>query len=376
MSDDDHKFENSHQVSHRLPNLNTHLFEIPINPIGTEFQKKVSSVLNEQNFFGTSSFFDKVNQILSGELGGGFGSILLELLNLIFGNIGSYVPLVCIVIAIAILGSLVSSLKSDDGNIDTIVNFACFGLIVVVISAQCVGLLNDVQGCINNLKAQMDLLFPILLTLLASTGGVVSVGLFQTSTAILANLVLQLFSFFVVPLFLISFVFSILGNLVDSIKLSKFNDLVGTILKWSIGLIFGIFSTVLTIQGIVAGSHDGMSINAARFALKSYIPVLGGYLSDGFNYVVASGVLVKNSVGLCGLLLLISSILPTFVRIIVLAILLKLAAAVTEPIGMSKISGFLSQVSKLLFYLVGILLAVSFMYVLSIGLVMSVANTL
>ena len=173
---------------------------------------------------------------------------------------------------------------------------------------------------------------------------------------------------------MVSFVFSILGNLVESVKLSKFNDLLNTILKWLIGIIFGVFTFVLTIQGIVAGSYDGMSINATKFALKSYIPILGGYLSDGFNYVAASGILIKNSIGFAGLVLLIATIIPTFVRILVLAILLKLASAIIQPMGASKISDFLTQVSKLLFYLIGILLVISFMYILSVGLIMCVAN--
>ena len=341
----------------------------------SKFDEVVSSLGDEEKaFFGSDTFFEKVNQILSGELGDSFGSILLQIFNLIFGNIGSFVPTVCIVVAIAILGSLVTNLKSDSSNIEGIVNFACFGLIVVIVSAQCVGLLKDVQGSIVDMKGQMDALFPVLLTLLASVGGVVSAGIFQTSTAILANIVLQLFSVIVVPLFLISFVFSILGNLVDSIKLTKFNDLIATVLKWSVGIIFGVFSTMLSIQGIVAGSYDGMSINATKFALKSYIPVLGGYLSDGFNYVAASGILVKNSIGFAGLLLLLASVVPIFMRILVFALLLKLGAAVVEPIGMSKISNFLNQISKLMFYLIGILLAVSFMYTLALGLVLSVAN--
>lgn len=342
----------------------------------SQFDSIISNLDEESvNSFGTSSFFDKVNQILSGEMGENFGTILLQILNLLFGNIGRYLPVVCVVVAIAILGSLVAGLKSDGAhNVDQIVGFACFGFIVVLISVQCVDLLNQVQNCINQLKLQMDAIFPILLTFVAGLGGAVSLGIFQTSTAILANLVLQVFTIFIIPLFLISFVFSILGNLVDSVKLSKFNDLIGTILKWSIGIVFGVFSTVLTIQGVVAGSFDGMSINATKFALKSYIPILGGYLSDGFNYVAASGVVVKNSVGLAGLMLLVSSILPCFVRLVVFAVLLKLASAVCEPIGMNRISNFLSQSSKLLFYLTGILLSISFMYVLTLGLIMSITN--
>ena len=117
-----------------------------------------------------------------------------------------------------------------------------------------------------------------------------------------------------------------------------------------------------------------MSIKASKFALKSYIPVLGGYLSDGFNYVAASGILIKNSVGLAGLILILASVIPVFVRIIVMAILLKLGGAIVEPMGAAKVSNFLNQISKLMFYLVGILLVVSFMYIIIIGLIMCVAN--
>ncbi len=351
-------------VYDRLSNIDLSNFEDILNNLSPE----------SLNIFGKNSFFQKVNSILSGDVGDNFGSFLLCILDLFFGNIVKYIPIICVIIGIAILGTLISGLKTEESNINSIINFVCFSLIVVLISVQCVGLLNEVSGCISGLKVQMDLLFPLLLTLLAGAGGASSAGIFQASTAILANVVLQVFTIVIIPLFLTSFVFGILGNLVESVKLSKFNDLINTILKWLIGIIFGVFSFVLTIQGIVAGSFDGMSINATKFALKSYIPILGGYLSDGFNYVAASGVLIKNSVGLAGLLLLISSIIPTFVRIVVLGVLLKLASAIIQPLGATKISDFLTQISKLMFYLVGILLVVAFMYILSVGLIMCVAN--
>ena len=362
MEDTQQSLEES--VYDRLSNIDLSNFEDVINNLSPE----------SLNIFGNKSFFQKVNSILSGDVGDNFGSFLLAILDLFFGNIIKYIPIICVVVGIAILGTLVNGIRSEESNIQGIVNFVCFSLIIVLISTQCVGLLNEVCGCVNGLKVQMDLMFPLLLTLLASVGGVTSAGIFQASTAVLANIILQLFTIIIIPLFLVSFVFSILGNLVESVKLSKFNDLLNTILKWLIGIIFGVFTFVLTIQGIVAGSYDGMSINATKFALKSYIPILGGYLSDGFNYVAASGILIKNSIGFAGLVLLIATIIPTFVRILVLAILLKLASAIIQPMGASKISDFLTQVSKLLFYLIGILLVISFMYILSVGLIMCVAN--
>ena len=353
-------------------NINENLFSLDFN----QLDDVIDNLDKEsQTIFGEDSFFQKVNRILSGDVGENFGSFLLCILDLFFGNILKYIPVICIIVGIAILGTLIKGVYSKDGHgIEDIINFVCFSLIVVILSVQCVGLLNEVQGEINTQKMQIDGIFPILLTTLAGIGGTVSVGIFQSTTAVLANIITQVFSVVIIPLFLVCFVFSILGNLVQSVKLNQFIELIHTILKWLIGIIFGVFTLIMTVQGIVVGNYDGMSIKASKFALKSYIPVLGGYLSDGFNYVAASGILIKNSVGLAGLILILASVIPVFVRIIVMAILLKLGGAIVEPMGAAKVSNFLNQISKLMFYLVGILLVVSFMYIIIIGLIMCVAN--
>ena len=46
-----------------------------------------------------------------------------------------------------------------------------------------------------------------------------------------------------------------------------------------------------------------------KYTIKSYIPIMGGYLSEGMDLILASSLLIKNSLGLVGVMLLITTIL-------------------------------------------------------------------
>ena len=136
------------------------------------------------------------------------------------------------------------------------------------------------------------------------------------------------------------------------------------------------FMGAMMIGGVVAGSFDSVSIRATKFALKSYIPILGGYLSDGFNLVMASSVLIKNAIGLTGVVLATSTVLFPIVEIAVFSFGLKLTASILEPLTKSKVPDFLMSIAKLLNMLVVILAGVGFMYMISIGLILCTANVI
>ena len=329
-----------------------------------------------QNLFGTSSFWDKVNDLLNGDFGTDYNSFFAALLDCFFGGLVNFIPLLCIIIAITVLCSLVGNLRSDVGSesVGKIVNFVCYGVVIVLVTASVFSLLNTTTDCVTSLKSQMDLLFPILLTMLAAVGGAVSVSIFQPTLAILSNLVVQIFTYFLIPLFIFSFVFVVVGHLTDSIKLNKFQSLFYSVFKWVAGVCFSIFIGAMVIGGIVAGSFDNVSIRATKFALKSYIPILGGYLSDGFNLVMASSVLIKNAVGMAGVVLCAGTVLFPIAQIAVFSLGLKLTASILEPVSNTKVPDFLMAISKLLNMLIVILAGVGFMYLVSIGLILCTAN--
>ncbi len=331
---------------------------------------------DEQNIFGSGSFLDKIKAIISGEFADGSKSIWGALLNLIFDKVLDILPIFSSVVAIAIFGGMLQGLRpsSNSKSISDIIHFVTYGMIVVILLSVSVQMVQMTSGVIMSIKNQMDAIFPILLTLLTAIGGTVSVSVYQPAMALLTGSILTLFTHLLLPIFIFSLVFSVVSNLSGTVKLDKFTSFFNSTYKWVTGLIFTIFSAFLSIQGIAAGSVDGISIRTAKYAIKSYVPIVGSYLSDGMGIILASSNLIKNAVGAGGLLLLVATILSPLLSLILFMLILKLMAGIVEPLGNKQIASFISSLAKSMTLLISLIIAVAFIYFIMIGLVMCSAN--
>lgn len=329
-----------------------------------------------KSLFSSESFLDKVNYVISGEYAESSGSFFSAVGSIFWKDLKNYLPIIATIISIAILGGMVSSLRPVTGgkSIGNVVHFATYGVILVFLGTTITQIVNLTQTTLTSIKGMFDGIFPILLTLLTALGGSVSVGIYQPAIALLGNLFVSLITYFLLPLFIFSIVFSIVGNLSTNTRLDKFVSFLQSLFKWTIGLCFTIFLGFVSIQGIMAGAVDGLSIRTAKYAIKSYIPIVGGYVSDGLTIIMASSSLIKNAVGGVGLFLLLATVISPILSIAIFMLALKFMAGIIEPIGDKKISGFLSEMSKSMSLLIALLVAVSFMYVVMTGLVMCSAN--
>ena len=220
----------------------------------------------------------------------------------------------------------------------------------------------------------MQIIFPMLITMLTSIGSVTTISIYNPLLSVLTGIVSVVFDKFLYPIFILIFILTILGSLTKNIKLDKLTGFLNSTFKWSIGLVFTIFTGFLSIQGISAGKFDSVSIKATKFAMKSYIPIIGSFISDGMDFFILGSVLVKNSIGLVGVLLIFLTIITPIINIIVYKLGLQLAGAILDMSGSSKLSGFISSCSKVLILPIVILLGVSFMYIITIALIMCTAN--
>ena len=333
--------------------------------------------IDEQELFGNDSFLDKVKSVLNGDFIQDTNGFLNAFFRLLFGKILSLVPVLVSISVVAILCGLISQIKSGfiSDSTGQIVFFVCFSIIILLVITCVTNLLNQTSQTINMLKQQMNFAFPVLLTLMAGIGGVVSVKAYQPAVALLSGGIVEIVSNVILPMFILSFVFSVVANLSKNVKLTKLTDFFKSSTTTILVVTFTFFTAFLSIQGLTAGSFDSISIRAAKFATKSYVPVLGGYLSDGFDLIMASSVLIKNSVGVAGLVLLVCTILSPIIQILSLSFGLKFVSAIIEPVTDEKITSFLYSVSKHLNMLIIAILAVSFMYFICIMLLIFTSNT-
>ena len=350
------------------------------NQLGNLDLSSLEDILNsltdgELAIFGSNSFIGKLQDLINGNFEDGT-SLWSALLNLFFENILSLLPIISIIIAVALLGSMIQGLKpaNNGKSISNIIHFVTYGVIVVLVLSITVKMVTLTTNTMQSMKSQMDAIFPLLLTLLTAVGGTTSTSVYQPAMAMLSGLIMNLFTYVLLPIFIFSVVFSVVSNLSNNVKLDKFTSFFNSTYKWLIGLIFTVFTAFLSIQGITAGSIDGISIRTARYAIRSYIPILGSYISDGMGLILVSSNLIKNAVGATGLFLLLATILSPLIQLILFMLALKLIAGILEPLGNKQIANFVSSLSKSLVLLIVLIIGLAFIYFIMLGLVMCSAN--
>lgn len=354
------------KISNQLANLDL-----------SDIEQIINGLTNEQfNVFGNMPFTGKVQSIISGDFKTDQGSIFSAVINLIFDDILKFIPLLASIIVVSIICGFVSNLRgeSNSKSVGDIVHFICYGIVIILVMSGVVNLIKITSTTIQSLKSQMEIIFPILLTIMTAIGGTASVAVYQPAVALLSSFIMHVFTSVLMPIFIFMLVFTIISNLTSTVKLDKFTKFFGSTFKWIIGGIFTIFMAFLAVQGITASTYDGVSIRTAKYAIRSYVPLMGGYLSEGFDVIMASSILIKNAIGASGLLLMFVSVISPIIQIVVFSLILKLAAAILEPLTDNRISEFIYSISKTISLLVVLILGVAFMYLITVGLIMCTAN--
>ena len=341
------------------------------------FQRFLDSLEDEQKsavpFHDLKEF---IKGLTKGETEDFFSNFLTALLKSLGKYFVGFLPAIITILVVSLLKSMLSGMTSGFLKTGTseIVHVVCYAVIVVVLSSAMVSVVQVTVTTINNMTAFASGVFPVLLTLLAGLGATTGVATYQPMMAVLGGGVMALISKVILPAFIACVVFAVVGNLSKNVKLTKMNKMFKSVSSWLIGIVFGLYGTFLTVGGIAGGVVDKVGYSAAKFALSSYVPILGGYLSDGFDLVGASMMLVKNAFGYTAVIVLVATVMFPLLKIVVFIFSLRLASAVAEPIGDDRVSNMLSTVADNCSLLISALAGVAFMFFVLIMLVIGVFN--
>lgn len=336
-----------------------------LNELDTSGLKDLFGTLDDdqKKLFG-SDIVEFVRSVANGENALDTNSLVSYLLSAAGKSVSAFLPMVLSVVAVVVLMSLLSGLKGSfaSSTMESIFNFATVLLCFGIVFAQVFTTVSRCSALISKLKMQMEAVFPVLFTLMTALGASGSIAIYQPAVAVLAFVITQLVSLVVLPLIIVITVFSAVGGLSGVVKLNGIVKFLSSLTKWIMYSSFFIFLALLSLKGVTASVYDNMSVRTAKFALSKYVPVIGGYLSEGLNLVLAGTVMVKNAVGFTSIVLLIVSVVPTLLSLIFLSLSLKLASGVCETLGNDKISTMLSSVSGSVGLLVAVLLGIVFLY--------------
>ena len=331
----------------------------------------------QQQLFG-EGIGEKIRSIINGDFSLDYGNVLSAILHLVFDDLSGLLPMFCVICAIAILCGILNRFKSSfaENGTSKLIFFICYSAVLVVILSSLAGIISSCADTASSLQRQMQAVFPVLLTLIATSGGSVSVAVYQPAVLCLSEVIVGVVSGVVFPLASLICVLHMAGGMNAELRLRNFSQLFASVIKWVLGISLTAFTVFLTVQGITSATYDGLSFKAAKYALSNSVPIVGGFLGSGFDLVVAGSVLIKNSLGSCGIFLLVIVLASPLIQLAVYTLFLKLSAAVIEPVGDAGTADLLTSLAGALNYFTAGLLAVGFMYFITMLLLICSSNAL
>ena len=329
----------------------------------------LQAYLNSLPEFDQSDIKDVLSGVITGDFALDYTSLGQSVLAIVWQEGREMLPAFAVILAAALLCGILNSAKNGfmQSNMTDIINFSAYLAIGAVVLAVLTDLLKVGFEAIQSMQTQMEIVYPILLTLMAASGGSVSAGVFRPAVAFFSGAVCELFTAVVLPASVVVIVLAFIGNLSPEVPTEKLGDFFKSISKWLIGLTLGLFTLFLTVQGIASSQYDGLSLRAVKYLVSGSVPIVGGFLSGGMDLVLAGSALIKNAVGSFAVFLLFGAILRPVLLFAAFQLFLRLAAAVTEPAG-GKLSSFLSRLATDSGFFLAGLLCIAFLYFLTLVL--------
>lgn len=342
-----------------------------------EVQEYIENLdMNMKSAIPALDFKDMVIKLMQGELAWQpveiFKNLLRQLFKEVVANFDLLGKLVILAVICAILQKMVSSFeKGTAAQLTYTVTY--LALITIAIGSFALAV-NAGREVVDNMVAFMQVLLPVLLTLMVAVGGVASAAVFSPVILTTLGVFSILIKNIILPLLFFAAILGIVNNLSEDFKVSNLADLLKGVAMGLMGVFSTIFLGVLTVQGVAGAVGDSVAFKTAKFGVDAFVPVVGGVLSDALAAVVSSSLLIKNAVGIAGIAVIGAIMLIPLLKIITLAFIYKLAGALIQPIGDGQMINCLNNLGNNLLLIFAAVATVGLLFFFVIAIIVGVAN--
>ncbi len=317
-----------------------------------------------------------VRRFASGDFSIETEEALRMLSSALFGDMRGLLPTVAQIVIIAVLCGVLLKLREavGSGSVIEVSEYACYLIAVIPLANGFLQMMRQAEGAIGGMVGFVRALFPTLLALLAALGGSASAGVFQPAVMTASTGLSALMRGVLLPVLMAGAALAVLGHLSARIKVEGIFRLLMTACAWCVGIVFTVFLGVLTVQGAAASSFDGVTVRTAKYAIDHFVPVVGGMFADTVDTLIGCSLIVKNAVGVAGLLTIAALCLRPCLSILASMFAYKLCAALLEPVADTRIVKVLGDFAKVLTMLFVTVLSVGAMFFILVTALMNAGN--
>lgn len=325
---------------------------------GFNAEEILSGLARGENIFSVHEILDRGVQLLAGE-------------------VRSTLKILIFIPVIAVLTTYLTNIQDnfESKGATKAAFFVCYLIIAGLATAAFLEVVQSGKEVIGNISVFMRILVPVSLVTLASSGALASATTFEMIFMGVIEVTQWIIDKFFIPVILMAAAISLVNNLSENLNAEKLVQFMNKTTKWGIGIVMTLFVGIMGLQGVVAGSADGLTVKVTKFAAANLIPMVGGILSESVETVMNCSVVIKNSVGVLGIIFVILIAAVPILKVTASLIVFRLCAAVVQPISDKRIVKCISELADSIAGILALMVAVAVMFIIIITIIINVGNS-
>ena len=325
--------------------------------------------------FGEIDINDIFTKSLSGEIDN--NTIMNIIFALLGDNVKTALTTIGSVMAVVVIHSVLKAISENLGNenVSKIAYYIEYILIITLVMANFSSIITEMKQAVQNLTGFANSLIPLMITLMITTGNIVSSGMLQPILLLLITFISNFMTNVLIPIALVSTALGIISKISDEAQVGKLSKFLNSSMVWVLGTVLTLFVSVTSLEGGLTTSIDGVTAKAAKTAISSVVPVIGNILGDAVNTIMGCSNIIKNAVGVVGIIVIIAICIRPIIQLAVLTITYYLGAALCEPIADEKVVGILEQMGGTFKIFLAVMSAMTVMLIIGVAIVMKLSNS-
>lgn len=280
------------------------------------------------------------------------------------------------VIAIILLCALAESMKLSFGEKtlgSTVSVVGTLGVSLVIISP-IVSCISYTSNMILTAAIFIAAYIPVAVGLMIASSATFSALSYNFLMLGAGEVISQLCKWFILPLLNVFLALSIVASISPDLRLNKIADMFSSISKWVLGIVTTVFVGLLTLENIVTSSADSATGRAVKFAINSFIPIVGSALSDAYTTIHSCVKMLSSGVGVFAIIVIAIIFIPIFIQCLIWIFTVKLSASIADMFAISSITNLLNSVSKVMGVMLAIIICCMVVFLVSTVIILSMGG--
>lgn len=357
----------------------------PIYGTDTDILTSQQEALGISDFISTSKKYTQdsltgldIQDVFKSAITGRVGNtnLLNNILNVLGRETKTAVSNIGIIMIVIIIHSILVTISENLGNksVSQIAYFVEYIIIITLVLNNFADIIAMVKESIVDLVGFSNNLIPLLITLMLTTGAIVSAGVIKPVLLFLINFIGNFIIDFILPLVMIGTTLGIISKISNKVRIDKLAKFLKSAGVWILGIIMTLFVTILSLEGSITETVDGVTAKTAKAAVSTVIPVVGKILGDATDAVIGCAGILKNAVGLIGVLVIVGICIVPIIKLSLLSFTYYIASCICQPIADEKIISLLDSIGDTFKILLAIIFCISVMLIIGLTIVIKVSN--